>query len=103
MHHLCKLLHVTRDDPKITEMTPYDQLWYFYNWIEDKEEEVTIVKQHALLLASFDHPEEVRKMTDDSSKYTSTESEFDESTRMVKEINAKLEQPRKRKRVILKE
>jgi hypothetical protein len=91
------------DDPMITELAPLERLWYFEHWIKNQEDQAKLAQQHAFLLASFDHPEEVRKMTDESSKFTSTDAELEESMRLVKEGNEALNKPRKRKRKIVKE
>lgn len=56
----------------------------FYNWIEDQNDNVELVKNHAYLLASFDHPEAVKKLTGEGSQqFTSTDEEFEQSTKMI--------------------
>lgn len=65
-------------------MDPFKKLWMYYNWIEDQNEKVELVKNHAYLGASFDHPEAVKKLTGEGSQqHTSTDEEFEQSTQMV--------------------
>lgn len=49
-----------------------------------------LAKNHAYLLASFDHPEEVKKMLGGGDVHMSTDEEFDESSSFVRETNLKL-------------
>jgi hypothetical protein len=89
----------------------------FENWIGDQKDKAELAKGHAYLLASFDHPEAVKQLLGEGNIHTSTEEEFDESSRMVLEmeslgITSKLgpqpakkqeqEAPKKRKRRIIR-
>lgn len=68
-------------------MDPVQKLWMFHNWIGDQLDEAELAKNQAYLLASFDHPEEVKKLMGDGDVHMSTDEEFEESSRMVREAN----------------
>lgn len=94
------------DDPFITNMDPVQKIWMFENWLADQNDDAELAKNHAYLLASFSHPESVKKLMGDGNIHESTDEEFEESIKMVKEINSKLPKDkliRKRKRRIIKE
>lgn len=59
----------------------------FHNWIGDQLDRAELAKNQAYLLASFDHPEEVKKLMGDGDVHVSTDEEFEESSRMVREAN----------------
>ena len=85
---MCKeVFHTTPDDPRITEMDPVQKLWMFHQWVGDQLDQAELAKNHAYLLASFDHPEEVKKLMGDGEVHMSTDEEFEESSRMVREAN----------------
>jgi hypothetical protein len=88
----------TPDDPWITEMDPVQKLWMFENWLVDQEDRAELAKNHAYLVASFDHPDAVKQLLGEGNVHESTEEEFEESTRMVRESNLKLEPVPERKR-----
>lgn len=73
------------DDPVIDNMDPVLRMWMFYNWLEDQNDDVELVKNHAYLLASFDHPKEVEKLTGGGNTHVTTDEEFETSTRMITE------------------
>lgn len=71
----------------------------YYNWIEDQNDQIELVKNHAYLVASFDHPDAVKKLTGQGSQqHTSTDEEFERSTQMVLEDRDKSMVPVKSKR-----
>lgn len=82
-------------------MDPVRKMWMYNNWIADQNDDAELAKNHAYLVASFYNPEAVQKVLG-SEKHTSTDEEFEESSRMVKEMSFKLtqntEEPPKRKR-----
>lgn len=85
---MCKeIFHTTPDDPRITEMDPVQKLWMFHQWVGDQLDRAELAKNQAYLLASFDHPEEVKKLMGDGDVHISTDEEFEESSRMVREAN----------------
>lgn len=88
------------DDPWITDMDPVQKMWMFENWLVDQSEEAELAKNHAYLLASFDHPEAVKQMMGEGNVHESTEEEFEESSKMVRESTLKTmkEKGKKRKR-----
>jgi len=80
------------DDPLIVEMDPVQKHWMFENWLEDIRDSSELAKNHAYLLASFSHPEQVKRMMGEGIEtHQSTDEEFEESMRMVGEINSKKE------------
>ncbi len=87
----------------IDNMDPVLRMWMFYNWIEDQNDDVELVKNHAYLLASFDHSEEVQRLTGGGNTHTTTDEEFEKSTKMIlddkkkEEDVIKLKKKRKRK------
>lgn len=62
----------------------------FNHWIEDQKDKVELAKNHAYLIGSFTNPDAVKHLLDDGNKHSSTDEEFDESTRMVMEANKHL-------------
>jgi hypothetical protein len=77
-------------DPEILDMDPVLKSWMFENWQADQEEEAELAKNTALLLASFWNPEAVRQMTDEAQSFHSTDESFDDSSRLVREMNLKM-------------
>lgn len=77
------------DDPYYEDMDPVLKRWLFESWIADKKDQAELAKNHAYLLASFDHPEAVKQMLGEGNVHVSSEEDFEESTRMVREINKK--------------
>ena len=99
---LCRdIYHTTPDDPRITDMDPVQKLWMYENWLADQNEQAELAKNHAYLLASFWNPEAVQSILG-GNVYDTTEEEFEESTRIVREQSLKmqkeLESQQKRKR-----
>lgn len=88
-------------------MDPVQKLWMYENWVADQNDQAELAKNHAYLLASFWNPEAVQSILG-GDKYETTDEEYQESIRMVKEQSKMLqEQERKlkkrRKRRKLKE
>jgi hypothetical protein len=80
-------------------MDPVQKMWMYENWLADQNEQAELAKNHAYLLASFWNPEAVKQLLGDGNVHTSTDEEFEESTRMVKEINEQLEKQKDIKQV----
>jgi hypothetical protein len=86
-------------------MDPVQKIWMFHHWVGDQIDDAELAKNHAYLLASFDHPEEVKKLMGDGDVHMSTDEEFEESSKMVREAslqalnaqNATLKKKRKKK------
>jgi len=100
---LCKeIFKCLPDDPRITEMDPVHKIWMFENWLADHQDLAELAKNHAYLLASFSNPEAVKELIGTGNKHMSDDAEFEESTRMVREMNLKLDlekvKPNKRRR-----
>jgi hypothetical protein len=68
-------------------MDPVQKLWMFNHWVGDQLDDAELAKNHAYLLASFDHPEEVQKLMGKGDVHMSSDEEFEESSRMVREAN----------------
>jgi len=90
---LCKTYKKTPDDPFIADMDPVQKIWMFENWLADQNDEAELAKNHAYLLASFDHPESVQKLLGNNNTHQSTDEEFEETSRMIKEMNKDIIQP----------
>jgi len=87
-------------------MDPVQKAWMFENWLADQKDNAELAKNHAYLLASFWNPEAVKQILGEGvSTHESSSEDFEESTRMIREINKKNEEKTsiKRKRRNLKE
>lgn len=80
-------------------MDPIQKMWMYENWIADQNEDAELAKNHAYLLASFSNPEAVKQLMGEGNTHTSTEEEFDESTRMIKQINDEMEHQKNEKAI----
>jgi hypothetical protein len=82
-------------------MDPVQKIWLYEQWLGDHRDDAELAKNHAYLLGSFSNPEAVSKMMNDN-VHESSEEDFEESSRMVKEANLKLiemeKSPRRRRR-----
>jgi len=65
-------------------MDPILKIWMFHSWVEDKSENVNLVKNHAYLLGSFSNPEAVKQAMSEGNKIVSSEEAFEESSNIVK-------------------
>lgn len=75
----------------------------FNNWVEDQNDDVELVKNHAYLLASFDHPDAVKKLTGQSGQqHVSTDEEFEASSDMIKDAPIVVEEGKKKRKRKLK-
>ncbi len=93
------------DDPSIIDMDPVQKLWMFENWIEDQRDKGELAKNHACLLGSFWNPEAVKQILG-SDKHMSTDEEFEETSRMIKDFKMPILENSnipKRKRMKLKD
>jgi len=70
-------------------MDPVLKRWLFEQWVGDRKDAAELAKNHAYLLASFDHPEAVKQLVGEGNVHMSTDEEFEESSRMVREMNLK--------------
>jgi hypothetical protein len=89
MWFLCKTLQTTPDDPRIIDMDPVQKIWMYENWLGDQNDDAELAKNHAYLLASFWNPEAVKQIMGEGNTHQSTEEEFEESSRMVREMTFK--------------
>jgi len=88
-------------------MDPVQKLWMFENWQADQIDKIELAKNHAYLLASFSHPEAVKQILGRDNVHESSDDEFEESSKMVKDNNIKFfnknnTSARKRKRGVIK-
>jgi hypothetical protein len=87
---LCKeVYHTTPDDPRINDMDPVQKLWMYENWLGDQNDNAELAKNHAYLLASFTNPEAVKQILGEGNTHISTDEEFEESSKMVRNLNMK--------------
>ena len=70
-------------------MDPVLKIWMYENWIGDQIDKNELAKSHAYLLASFSNPEVVQKILGEDGSIESTDEEFDETSKMIKNINIK--------------
>jgi hypothetical protein len=85
-------------------MDPVQKMWMYNNWIADQYDDAELAKNHAYLLASFWNPEAVQQIMGDNT-HTSTDEEYEDSLRMVREQSFKLTEdqlpiPKRRRRPI---
>jgi hypothetical protein len=73
-------------------MDPVQKRWLFNNWIAAQNEQAELAKNHAYLVASFWNPEAVQKIVGDGNVHQSSDDEFEESSRMVREQSLQLMQ-----------
>jgi hypothetical protein len=86
------------NDPFITEMDPVLKMWYYENWIGDHRDQAELTKNHAYLLGSFWNPKAVQELMNPN-VHESSDEDFEESSRMVKEANLDIpESPTKKKK-----
>jgi hypothetical protein len=103
---LCKIFQRTPDDPFFEEMDPVQKMWMFENWLGDQIDKAELAKNQAYLIASFDHPEAIKQLMGEGNVHISSDEEFEESSRMVREMNLKSQKlgnkeiKKKRKRLL---
>lgn len=89
---MCKIYQKSLDDPYIIDMDPVQKMWMYNNWIADQNEEAELAKNHAYLLASFWNPEAVQQILGDGNVHESTDEEYEESLRIVREQSLQIQQ-----------
>lgn len=82
------------DDPFISEMEPVLKLWLYEQWLGDHRDDAELAKNHAYLLGSFSNPEAVKQMMGDNISESSDE-DFEETQKMIKEINLRIDEETK--------
>jgi hypothetical protein len=89
------------DDPALENMNPVLKLWMFENWLEDQNDDIELVKNHAYLIGSFINPEAVRQLTgQDGNTHSLSDEEFDKSLELVKQDRDKNSGRRRRRRKV---
>lgn len=71
-------------------MDPVQKAWMFENWLADQTDKAELAKNHAYLLASFSHPDAVKQLLGEGNVHQSSDEDFEESSKIVKEMNFKL-------------
>lgn len=66
-------------------MDPVQKMWMYENWLGDQADKNELAKNHAYLLASFDHPEAIKQLLGEGNTHMSSDEEFEESSRLVAE------------------
>ncbi|CAB4196496.1 hypothetical protein UFOVP1290_16 [uncultured Caudovirales phage] len=80
-------------------MDPVQKIWMYENWLADQNDDAELAKNHAYLLASFWNPEAVKQILGGGNVHESSDDEFEETTKMVKDASLKsLEEKTKTKR-----
>jgi len=76
------------DDPEIENMDPIMRAWMFHNWIEDFYDEHKTLENQGYLIGSFINPELVQRVLGkDSETFVSSDKEFDELSKRIREQN----------------
>lgn len=83
------MYRVLPTDPFITEMDPVLKIYMYEQWLGDHRDEAELAKNHAYLLGSFWNPEAVKQLMNDN-VHESTDEEYEESLRMVRDTNLKM-------------
>lgn len=79
-------------------MDPVQKIWMYENWIEDQNDKAELAKNQAYLIASFWNPEAVKDIMQKGNVSVSTDEEFEESCRLVKEQNQLIDKSKKNKK-----
>lgn len=70
-------------------MEPVRKAFYYHNWLADRSDKQELIKDLGLLIGSFIDVERVKNILGmNENKRISSDEEFDESTKMVKEIKS---------------
>lgn len=90
-------------------MDPVQKIWLYEQWLGDHRDDAELAKNHAYLLGSFWNAEAVQQMMNPN-VHESTDEDFEESLKIVKESTAvmlesekKQAGKRKRRKATLKE
>ena len=108
MNYLCKMLGKTINDKEILEMDDITWNWHYSSWMEDKDEEIKLMRNFGCFVGAFMNPEAARKIqqaNDDANNVQLSEEEFDAASDFVRksideeeEVKRKLGKKKKGKR-----
>ena len=84
-------------DPFISEIDPVLKIWLYEQWLGDHRDDADIAKNHAYLVGSFTNPEAVQGLLNPNS-HESSDEDFEESLKMVKQSVIEEESASKQKR-----
>jgi hypothetical protein len=82
-------------------MDPVMKAWMFYSWVEDYNDEFRLLENQGYLIGSFINPEAVKRvMGKDGEKHVSSDAEFEETLRGIREgaLEDKKQQDQKQSR-----
>ena len=91
-------------------MDPVQKIWLYEQWLGDHRDDAELAKNHAYLLGSFWNAEAVQQMMNPN-VHESTDEDFEESLKMVKDSTAVMlehekqhtSKKKKKRRAMLKE
>lgn len=84
-------------------MDPVMRAWMFHQWLEDFGDEHKMLENQGYLIGSFINPEAVSRMLGKNAQvHTSSDTEFDETTKKIFEANRKEEKHRRKRKRIAK-
>ena len=92
------MLGKTIKDKEILEMDDITWNWHYSSWIEDKEEEIKLMRNFGCFVGAFMNPEAARKIqqaNDDANNVQLSEEEFDAASEFVKKSIEKEEEIKK--------
>lgn len=80
-------------------MDPIMKIYMFHHWLEDANENVELFKNHGYLIGSFINPEAVKQLIG-GNNVSSSDEDFEATSRMIAEEAKKdnLDNKRKRRR-----
>jgi hypothetical protein len=65
-------------------MDEYTKKWFFYSWIERREEKAKFMKDLGCFIGSFSNPEMAKKIRNmENNTYSSDDEGFDQATKFV--------------------
>ena len=87
-------------DPFFEEMDPYEKLWMYNSWCEDKDELIDLLREHGILIGSFTNPKVAQAMKKaENPDYSMTDDEFDrQQDELDKEVEKEKVVEKKRRR-----
>ena len=80
-------------------MDPIMKAWMFHSWAEDYNDEQKMLENQSYLIGSFINPELVKRLLGkDGETHTSSDEEFEETSRRIFEDSRKQEESKPRRR-----
>ncbi len=68
-------------------MDEYTKKWFFFSWIEEREEKIKMMKEFGCFVGGFSNPEMAKQIREreDGRGYELSDEEFDNSTKFVED------------------